>query len=81
MRNLGVMAVRPIDGKGPAFPGIDREGLAAIGFSRIAGLAAGRRERAQERVGAGGMPRRIGHVQDVIDLAVRKPDLILPALQ
>ena len=81
MRHLGVIAVCPVDGMGLALADVDRERLAAVRLIRIAGLAAGLHERAQEGVRAGGVPGRVGEVQDVLDLAVRKADLVLPALE
>ena len=81
VRHLGVVAVRPVDGVGLALAHVDREGLAAIGLGGVVRPAVRRRERAQERVRAGGMPGRVGQGEDIVDLAVGKPDLVLPALQ
>ena len=81
VRHLGVVAVRPVDGVGLALAHVDREGLAAIGLGGVEGPAVRLDERAQERVRAGGVPGRVRQAQDIADLAVGKPDLVLPALQ
>ena len=81
MRHLGVVPVRPIDGMGLAFADVDCERLAAVRLIRIVGLAAGFHERTEEGVWAGGVPGRVGEIQDVLDLAVGKADLVLPALE
>ena len=81
VRHLGVIAVRPVDGMGLALADIDRERLATVGRIRLAVLAAGFHEFAQERVRARRMPRRVGEVQDGFGLAVGKADLVFPALE
>ena len=81
MRHLGVIAVCPVDGMSLALAHVDRERFAAVRLIQIIGLAAGFHERTQEGVRAGGVPGRVGEVQDVPDLAVGKADLVLPALE
>ena len=81
VRHLGVVAVRPVDGVGLAFADIDCEGLAAIGLGGVARPAVRLHERAQERVRTGGVPGRVRQAQEVVDLTVGKPGLVLPALQ
>ena len=81
MRHLGVIAVRPVDGMGLAFADVDRKRLAAVRLVGIGGLAAGFHERTEEGVWAGGVPGRVGEIQDVLNLAVGKADLVLPALE
>ena len=81
MWHLGVIAVRPVDGMGLALADVDRERLAAIRRIRITGIAGGLHERTQKGIWASGVPRRVGEVQDVLDLAVGKADLVLPALE
>ena len=81
MRHLGVIAVRPVDGMGLAFADVDRERLAAVRLIRIVGLAAGFHEGAQEGVRASGVPGRVGEIQNFLDPAMGKADLVLPALE
>ena len=81
MRHLGVIAVCPVDGMGLALADVDRERLAAVRLIWIVGLAVGFHERTQEGVWASGVPGRVGEIQDVVDLAVGKADLVLPALE
>ena len=81
MRHLGVIAVRPVDGMSFALADIDRERLAAVRLIWIVVLAVGFHERAQEGVWASGVPGWVGEIQDVLNLAVGKADLVLPALE
>ena len=66
MRHLGVVAVRPVEGVGLAGADVDGERLAVIRLFRVVRPAVVVDELGQERVGAGGVVRRVGQPQDVL---------------
>ena len=65
VRHLGVVAVRPVEGIGLADADVDRERLAVVRLPGVVGPAVALHELGQERVGAGGVVRRVRQPEDV----------------